>query len=153
MANPFVAASETQDTQATSTTLPKLIEYAYDFTHDVFLYDTNGKIKTVEELEALKVWVYKALKTERWRYEAYTHGLYNEKAPYGCELEQFIGQTNHQANADLIKIYIQRGLEVNPYIIKINSIKLTNREHDEISFDVDLTSIYGRAVFSYTIGK
>lgn len=141
MSDPFVLAETSADTAAD---LPELREYAWDFTHDVFIYDANGRHKIVTENEALKVWVYKCLKTERFRYQSYLHGEYNNQGLYGVELEQFVGKyTNNETNGEKVKGYIKAGLLVNPYISKINSIEVTSHAGDLLEIAVDLDSIYG----------
>ena len=124
MANPFVALSAA-DTSAAADELPLLKEWAWDFEHDVFLYDDTGRHITVAGNEALKVWIYKALKTERYRYESYRHGIYDASCDYGAELERYIG-----------KHYIQ----------SVNRIEITEREKDRLTLTVYLTSIYGELV-------
>ena len=87
--NPFVKM-ERQKVK-TENTLPLLKEFAWNFDKDTFIYKNDGTIQTVKENEALKVWIYKALKTERYRFEAYLHGIYNLESNYGVELEKYIG--------------------------------------------------------------
>lgn len=148
--NPFVLGKSTA--QDTTQDLPVLQEYGWDFIHDTFTYDTSGKHKIVTENEALKVWIYKALKTERYRYEAYKHGVFDDNAEYGVELERFIGKsTNNEESATVIKRYIEDGLIVNPYIKKINSIDITEREGDKIVLTVNLTSVYGNLFQGYPL--
>ena len=67
MADPFVALASGADASSRET-LPLLSEYGYDFEKHRFRYDENGNNITVTEDEALKVWIYKALMTERYRY-------------------------------------------------------------------------------------
>lgn len=142
MSDPFVLA-DTTDVDITAD-LPELEEYAWDFEHDVFIYDANGKYKTVKENEALKVWIYKCLKTERFRYMSYLHGEYNNIGLYGVELEQFIGtNANSETNGEKVVEYIKAGLSVNPYIEKINNIDVESRTGDTLTISVDLSSVYG----------
>ena len=47
--------------------MPIFKEYAIDFKTREYIKDENG-IKVLEKNEALKVWIFKALKTERFRY-------------------------------------------------------------------------------------
>lgn len=142
MSDPFILADTTNIDIAN--TLPLLKEYAWDFIHDVFIYDNNGRHKIVTENEALKVWIYKCLKTERYRYQSYLHGEYNNIGQYGVELEQFIGKkANTQINGEKIREYIKSGLLVNPYIIKINSIDITEQKGDRLIITVVLSSVYG----------
>lgn len=140
--NPFVLGKSTA--QDTTQDLPVLQEYGWDFLHDTFRLTPEGQHIIVTENEALKVWIYKALKTERYRYEAYKHGVYNASDNYGVELEQFIGKsTNNEQSATVIKRYIEEGLSVNPYIKKINSIDVSERKGDKLVLTVNLTSVYG----------
>lgn len=71
--------------------------------------------------EAVKVWIYKALKTERFRYTAYSW-------QYGIELKKFIGKvmTAGERISEFKRAIIEC-LMVNPYIKSINSITI-NRE-------------------------
>jgi hypothetical protein len=134
MANPFVTGNTTSNTSQPDS-LETFTEYAWDFEHDCFIFE-NGKHKIVTENEALKVWIYKTLKTERWRYRAYDNA-------YGIELEQFIGRsTNNADSAVEVERYVKEALLINPYIKSIDNITFTN-ESDVLDFEVSLTTIYG----------
>lgn len=146
MSNPFIAGASTRDVSYNTSNLPLLREYAWDFVHDTFRFDDTGSFIEVTENEALKVWIYKALKTERYRHEAYRHGIYDKDSNYGVELERFIGRrTNDPKNAAEIEGYIRDCLAVNPYIIRIDSIDITENKKDRLTFEITLTSIYGQA--------
>ena len=83
---PFVGSvPDTASEETTEDELPLLKEYAWDFEQDKFRYDGNGNHIIVTGQEALKVWIYKALKTERYEHEAYSWS-------YGVELKPFIGK-------------------------------------------------------------
>lgn len=83
---------------------------------DCFVFE-NGKHKIVIENEALKVWVYKVLKTERYLY----YRAYDSS--YGIELEKFIGrEINTSDVADKLFRYVTEALLVNPYIRKVNAV-------------------------------
>lgn len=131
MANPFI----TGNISSTNTsTLDTYMEYAWDFQNDCFIYE-DGKHKIVTENEALKVWIYKVLKTERWRYRAYDNA-------YGIELEQFIGTyTNNKDSSTELEQYIKEALIINPYIKSIDDISVSI-DGDELSYDISLTTIY-----------
>ncbi|GMB01080.1 DUF2634 domain-containing protein [Pelosinus sp. IPA-1] len=134
MANPFVGGNITGSTTE-SDTLPTFTEYAWDFEHDCFIFE-NGKHKIVIENEALKVWIYKTLKTERWRYRAYD-------GAYGIELEQFIGKSTNNADSSVeVEMYVKEALLTNPYIKSIDDVTFTN-ESDVLDFEVSLTTVYG----------
>lgn len=69
---------------AEETTLSTPKEYAWDFQKNDFKLK-DGKFQIVEGKEALKIWIYKALKTARL-----TYTIYSEE--YGQDLETIIGQ-------------------------------------------------------------
>lgn len=88
--------------------IPKLpVEYGVDF--------ATGQLtgSLVYGLEAIKVWVWLCLHTERFRYQLYPRD-------YGVELEQYIGQnvTEDFLNMDC-KAQVEEALLVNPYITGI----------------------------------
>lgn len=134
MGNPFVSGN-TDNVATTENSLPTFTEYAWDFVNDQFIFE-NGSHKIVAENEALKVWIYKTLKTERWRYRAYDNA-------YGIELEQFIGtRTNNSASAGEIEQYISESLLINPYIKSIDDIQATI-DGDTLTYTIALTTVYG----------
>lgn len=140
--NPFIK----MESQASNMDdlLPPLKEYAWDFAHNKFRYRTDGIIQIVEENEALKIWIYKALKTERYRYEAYLHGVYNLDSNYGIELEKYIGiYPNNTRTATMIEQRIRECLSINPYIKNINYIRIDDMRKDNLIISLGLTSIYG----------
>lgn len=142
MANPFIAMQATTNNSSTIN-LPRLKEFAWDFEHDRFLLDVKGNFREVEENEALKVWIYKALKTQRYRFECYRHGIMDTDSDYGIDLEKYIGHTNDVTNAGYIIEEVRSCLAVNPYIKSIDSIEVSERKKDVLSIYVVLTSIYG----------
>ncbi len=146
MADPFIARN-TQTIQSAADTLPLFTEYGYDFDTQQFLYDENGNNVTVTEDEALKVWIYKAILTERYRYLAY----HDE---YGITVEPYQGtMPNNVYTADRIRQNIREGLSINPYIAKINSITITKRENDDLEITVNVTSIYSDDSLTVTAGR
>lgn len=136
MSNPFVSGSSVM----ASNKLDVFKEYGWDFDKDCFIFE-NGKHKIVTENEAIKVWIYKTLKTERWRYLAYDNA-------YGIELEQFIGAyTNSKSNATAILQYIKETLLINPYITSVDEVEATIDE-DKLSYTISFTTTYGSMVVS-----
>ena len=116
--------------------LPTPKEYAWDFENNCFLYDTDGKHRIVEGDEAIKIWVYKALNTERFRYLAYSW-------QYGIELRPFIGKVmGVQQRYSEIKRVIVECLMVNPYIKSIDTIDIQH-ESDTVNISIMMTTIYG----------
>lgn len=116
--------------------LPTFREYAWDFENDCFIYDDAGKRIIVEGDEALKIWVYKALKTERYEYLAYSW-------QYGIELKPFIGKVMgvNERYSELKRVIIEC-LMVNPYIRSVDSVDFQT-DGDYTHCDIALTTVYG----------
>lgn len=116
--------------------LPSFREYAWDFENDCFIYDDTGKRIIVEGDEALKIWVYKALKTERYEYLAYSW-------QYGIELKPFIGKVMgvYERYSELKRVIIEC-LMVNPYIRSVDSVDFQT-DGDYTHCDIALTTVYG----------
>lgn len=147
--NPFISMQETENENED---LNLLKEYGWDFIHDCFIYNSDGTHKIVTENAALEVWIYKALKTERYRYDCYRHGELNVDSNFGVELEQYIGTNKNNAEtATQIIARVKECLEINPYISSINSIEITEIEGDKLTLSIDLTSIYGNLQTETTV--
>ena len=134
---PFVGSvSETASTGTEEENLPLLTEYAWDFNTDKFLYDGDGHHIVVTGQEALKVWIYKALKTERYVHEAYSWS-------YGIELKPFIGKVMgvKERYSELRRVIVEC-LMVNPYIKSIDHVEFLH-EGTQVTCNITLTSIYG----------
>ena len=153
MANPFIALeADNSSTETTISDLPPLEEFAWDFANNRYIYDGNGRIKTVYENEALKVWIYKMLKVERYRFNVYVHGIYNDEANYGVMLEKYIGKyPNNEKTAGLIRREIYDAILANPYVTKINSLEIAELKNEHLTLSMDLTSIYGNLNLSSVI--
>ena len=112
--------------------LPVFEEWAYDFEKNEFL-KRGGRYYKVQKNEALKIWIYKALKTPRYRYQAYSR-------KYGNELEELIGLSqNRQIMESELERYIQEALLVNPYITEV----------DEFEFEYGVETPRGKATVVY----
>jgi hypothetical protein len=100
-------------------------------------YETGqltGKI--VEGSEAIKVWIYVALKTPRYRYNIYSWD-------YGHELEDLIGKSyTHEYIAAEAKRLIEDCLSVNPYIINISNF-IVNQIDDVTSILFTANTLFG----------
>ncbi|WP_251455295.1 DUF2634 domain-containing protein [Veillonella intestinalis] len=130
---PFVTGANAKEE---AKKLPVFTEFAWDFDTNTFKYDSNGRRKTVVENEALKVWIYKALQTERYQYLAYSW-------QYGIEVKPFIGKVMQVKERYLeLKRVIVECLMVNPYIISIDSVDFTTKE-DTVLAEIYLTTVYG----------
>ena len=122
--------------QASSNNFPLYKECAWDFVNDKAIF-VDGSPKIVYGNEGIKVWIYKAIKTNRYQHEIYTWD-------YGCEIESLIGK-GFQIGfiKSETKRYIEEALIINPYITKINSITV-DFDKDILTAHVDLDTVYGR---------
>lgn len=115
--------------------LPVYKEIAWDFKENKPII-VDGNFKVVEKNEAVKTWIYKAIKTERFRY-----GIYSWD--YGSEIESLI---NKGFTKDLIKSEVERfiteALSTNEYILSINYVDV-NFNNDLLNVDISLSTIYG----------
>lgn len=128
----FLNETETQETD-----LPLFKEMAIDFeTGEPII--KNNEIVTLEGQEALKVWIWKTLKTERYKYKAYTDN-------YGNELKEQLGTIYDKTIKDaILENEIRECLGVNPYIVRLHSFSIETPEgmqHPYIYFSVD--TVYG----------
>lgn len=134
MANPFMSVTAATDNVANN--LGEIREYAYDFEKMEFIYDEEGNHVIVTRNEALKIWIMKALLTERYRYRAYFDD-------YGLEIEHFIGTvTNDGLARNELYRYVEEGLLVNPYINNVLAVNIT-QENKSIQLTVSVTTVYG----------
>ena len=118
--------------------LPLFQEYAWDFERDCFLYDVNGRHILLTRNPALEVWIYKALKTERFEYLVYSW-------QYGIELKPFIGKVmGVQERYSELRRVVTECLMVNPYIKSIDSFSITPESRAElVRVHITLTTVYG----------
>ena len=119
-------------------------EYAIDFDTLEPLKNGNNLIE-LSENEALKVWIFKALKTKRNSYQIHSDS-------YGNDLDVHIG-TVYQENIKnaLIISEIKDCLLVNPYILDCYNFELkynSDDNHLKVSFNV--STIYGESEVLYS---
>ena len=124
--------------------LPLFKEISIDFnTGEPIL--KNKEFIILEGAEALKVWIWKTLKTERNKYLIYSDS-------YGNDLVENIGQIYDKITKDALMINeIKECLLVNPYIINAYNFSIETTEkarHPIISFSVD--TIYGIYKIKFT---
>ncbi len=110
-------------------------EIAWDFENNTPLI-VDGEFKKVQKNDALKVWIYKALKTERYKYTIYSWN-------YGNELERLIGTNNYpeMIKSQVIR-YISEAILSNPYINSISNITVSP-DSDKINASFEVKTIYG----------
>ena len=133
---PFIdVGTETVNEENASDELPVIKEYAWDFDNNDFLLK-DGRFQIVEGNEAIKIWIWKALHSQRYRYPAYSWD-------YGHELEELIGQgLSEEAAKSESERYINEALLVNEYITNV-SITDISIDGSKISINFTVTTIYG----------
>ena len=123
--------------------LPLFTEYAIDFDTLEPLKNGNRLVELTGN-EALKVWIFKTLKTKRNFYEIHSDS-------YGNDLDVHIGTVYQESikNA-LIISEIKDCLLVNPYILDCYNFELkytSDDNHLRVSFNV--STVYGESEVKY----
>ena len=115
--------------------LPIFREIAIDFTTGAPIMN-NGNFTVLEKNEALKVWGWKALNTERYRYAGYSWR-------YGSEFEELIrlGLSPDAMEAEL-KRQAEEVLLSNPYIKGVKNLEF-KVDDSNVKFTFSLITIYG----------
>lgn len=96
----------------------------------------NNEFVIVEGNNAIKVWIYKAIKTVRYQYPIYSWD-------YGCEISSLIGQkyTKGLTKSEAER-YIKEAILINPYITDVKIIDI-NFSEDILSVSIQVDTIYG----------
>lgn len=129
---PFMALAENK----VQTDLPVFVEVAYDYENNCLLY-RGGKTYLLYKDDAIKVWIYKALRIARYRYAAYTHN-------YGNELEGLIGYVEDaEIQQSEARRYIVEALMVNPYIQEVTDFTF-ERTAAGLAVTFTVITLYGR---------
>ena len=130
--NIFLEKTETETEE-----MPIFKEYAIDFKSGEYIKEGND-IKVLEKNEALKVWILKALKTERFRYTE----VYSDN--YGSELETNIGTVYQKSVKDALMInQIRDTLLVNPYISECYNFEISNEDEYVPQITFNVKTVYG----------
>ena len=95
--------------------LNSLKEIALDFEKDEPIIK-NNEFLIVEGIEALKVWVYKTIKTTRFKYLVYSNA-------YGTSIKSFIGKVFTEEVKRDFKKEVVEALLVNNYIESVSIIE------------------------------
>lgn len=119
--------------------LPVFREMAFDYGKNRLLR-RNGKTYRVEKDEALKIWIWKALKTKRYIWPAYSK-------TYGTEIETVMGSCRDRSIQESeIKRHVTETLMVCPYLQQLTDFSFTY-EGARIGVSFTVISVYGR--FTY----
>jgi len=119
------------------TELPLLREYAYNFDTNDFIVDpmTNDLV-VVTGIDALEVWIYKAILTDRFEYPIYSWD-------YGTELTDLVGQKFSKGLTESEAFrYIKEALMINPYINDVDNLGVTF-DGDTVTIKIAVDSVYG----------
>ncbi len=115
--------------------LPLCREAAWDFTAGTPVF-SGGRPVTVTGAGAVKVWIWKALRTPRFRHDIYTWD-------YGSEVEALIGQAFTPAvkQSEAVR-YVREALMVNPYIKAVRQVSV-DFSGDQLAISCTVETIYG----------
>lgn len=132
---PFTGAVQ----NATAQSLPLFKEYAWDFENNCFIYDGNGNHILLEGNEAIKTWIIKAMRTDRFSYLAYSWR-------FGFEGKRLIGKViGVKERRSELRREIIECLMVNPYIKSIDNIEFSETDNGRnLEISIHLTTIYGK---------
>lgn len=117
------------------TELPLYREVKWDFEKGEPVF-RGGEPVVAEGAEAIKTWVWKAIVTERARYEIYSWD-------FGSEVESLIGQpyTDELKRAEAVR-YVREALEINPYITEVTAASV-DFDNGVLTIDVTVDTVYG----------
>ena len=115
--------------------LPVLRECAWDFVNDEPIL-RGGVPVIVERADAVAVWAWNALHTERFRWPCFS-------ADYGNETGALIGRS-YQAETKHAEVqrYIEECLLASPYISAVTGMMVTAKG-DRLTVSFSIMSIYG----------
>ena len=125
------------DPQAASVSseLPVAREVKWDFDADRPVY-RGGAPVYVERAEAVAVWAWNALHTDRWLWPIHTPN-------YGSEINSLIGQAwSEDYKRAEVRRYLQECLLVSPYIKRLDDMVITF-DGSLLTASFRLVSIYG----------
>lgn len=92
-------------------------EYAYDFENNELL-TKDGEHYYVYGNEAMKIWIYKCMLTDRFRFSAYSDR-------FGTEVFTLIGEViSTKLKEAEVKRYITEAIMVHPFMVSINKMIL-----------------------------
>lgn len=124
----FPSIQPGKEAAATAQELPLCREVAWDYQNNKPIF-SRGEPVIATQKEAVKVWIWKAIYTVRYRYEVYSRD-------YGSEFESLIGQAyTHAVKEAEAPRYLKECLEINPYITAVKNI--------EVSFNAGRLTVKG----------
>ncbi|KXI11480.1 MULTISPECIES: DUF2634 domain-containing protein [Peptostreptococcus] len=132
---PFAGAPEDYNISE-DVDLPVPVEAGIDFETGEVLLDESGQVKLVEGIEAIKVWCYLAIKTQR-----YAHQIFTEE--YGSQHEELIGYeyTKELTETEAYR-YINECLMKSPYVLGVKNLGV-HRTGDKLNINIEIETSYG----------
>ena len=118
------------------TALPRMVEVAVDFSTGQPLMEADGRFRLVSGLEAVRVWVWRALQPDncRFAYAAHTQR-------YGNQLHLLCGRSMAEARSRLAGL-VRETLLVCPYITGVERFYFT-REGSRLTAAFTVRTVYG----------
>lgn len=133
---PFMNIDEVEvNIENSNSELHMYYEVGWNYIKDEPLIE-NNEFVIVEGNEAIKVWIYKTIKTARYQYPIYSWD-------YGCEISSLIGQkyTKGLTKSEAER-YIKEAILINPYVTDVKIIDI-NFSEDILSVSIQVDTIYG----------
>ena len=129
----IVASFSEEETQMST---PK--EYAWDFEKNEFKLK-DGKFQIVEGTEALKIWIWKALKTSRSKYPIYSD-------TYGHEFEKLVGKglSKSLAESEAKRLTLEC-LKENEHILSIKNFEIS-KSNDILNITFTAVTDFGEVI-------
>ncbi|MBC2576586.1 DUF2634 domain-containing protein [Peptostreptococcus canis] len=120
--------------------LPVPYEIAINFENGEILRE-NDDIKIVKNLEAIKVWVYLAILTQRYKHQIFS-------SDYGCEHTNLIGSeyTKELTESEAYR-YIEECLLANPYIEKVKNLGVF-KKGNKLEINIEIFTSFGNEVMN-----
>ena len=116
--------------------LPLMTEVAVDFVSGQPILETDGRFRLVSGLEAVRVWVWRALQADNLRFAFAAH-----TDSYGNQLHLLAGKAMPEAESRLPGL-IKEALLVCPYITGVERFTYT-READCLRAAFTVRTVYG----------
>lgn len=131
----FPMVQPPEDMTDAAQSLPLACEVAWDYVNNTPVF-RRGDPVTVTGKDAVKVWIWNAIHTERYRYEIYSWA-------YGSEFHSLAGQayTPNLKTAEAPR-FLRECLLVNPYITAVSDITV-DFEGSRLTVSGTAMTIYG----------
>lgn len=137
---PFIEGIQAVETAQTAVEapadLPLFREYAWDFELDNFVL-RDGTPVLLEGIDAVRTWISKTLRTERFRYLVYSWD-------YGQELDSLLGKRSVPDQSEAER-YVKEALGTSPYIQSLNDFQL-QYDADTLSIRFTANTVYGEVM-------